>query len=381
MSNNLKNLDANQVLRSVYDVDLNTLRVSIVDGSSGGGGSLEVVISHLNDSIRLGNGTSFITTTTIGPKVSLDTNIINTVATTVSNFPAIQPVSGPLTNTELRASPVPVTGSVGITGTGNALAINGNGEITVQATGTVRVNNNYTTHYAGVSSVGDIFGAQDINEYSQVNFTLRAGFVASVQIRISVDNVDFYPTLIYSEDGSAPSFTVTQPGNYYFPVNGRYFKPTVTSYTSGTVICSTFVSSIPRALNSVAVSNFPAVQTVTEELNDNHVGKRKFAEVTAVAANIETTIVSHTAAIGKRTFITRIGGSGDNVAKFIIRLNGTQIDVKRTSFGAQYNVEFNFDGTLAHGMEIDPADVITVSTIHQSGLSDFNGDIQLVEVT
>lgn len=78
MANNLKGYDANQVLRSVFDVDKNTLRVSIIDGSSGGG-SFEVVITHENDSIRLGDGTNFITSTTIGPKTGLDVAVINEV--------------------------------------------------------------------------------------------------------------------------------------------------------------------------------------------------------------------------------------------------------------------------------------------------------------
>ena len=78
MANNLKGYDANQVLRSVYDVTKNTLRVSIVDGSTGGG-SFEVIISHVDDSIKLGNGVDFITSTYIGPKVALDVNVVNSV--------------------------------------------------------------------------------------------------------------------------------------------------------------------------------------------------------------------------------------------------------------------------------------------------------------
>lgn len=76
MAVNLKGFDANQVLRSVFDVDKNTLRVSIVDGSSGGG-SFEVVISHTDDSIRLGNGTDYFTSTYVGPKIGLDVGVVN----------------------------------------------------------------------------------------------------------------------------------------------------------------------------------------------------------------------------------------------------------------------------------------------------------------
>lgn len=79
MANNLTKYDANQVLRSVFDVTKNTLRVSVIDGSSGGGGGFEVIITHTDDSIRLGDGTNYFTSTTVGPKVGLDTAIINEV--------------------------------------------------------------------------------------------------------------------------------------------------------------------------------------------------------------------------------------------------------------------------------------------------------------
>lgn len=78
MPNNLKGYDGFQVLRSVFDVDQNCLRVCIVSGGGGGpGGPIEVIIDHTTDSIRLGDGTSLVTTTTEGSKVGLDVNIVN----------------------------------------------------------------------------------------------------------------------------------------------------------------------------------------------------------------------------------------------------------------------------------------------------------------
>lgn len=77
MPNNLKGYDFPQVLRSVYDVDKNCLRVCIVDASPGPGGGIEVIINHTDDSIRLGDGTNFITSTTIGPKNGYDIYVIN----------------------------------------------------------------------------------------------------------------------------------------------------------------------------------------------------------------------------------------------------------------------------------------------------------------
>lgn len=62
MANNLKHLDANQVLRSVYDVDNNRLRT---DASlSASIGTIEVVIDHVNDSIKIGDGTNTVDVTT-----------------------------------------------------------------------------------------------------------------------------------------------------------------------------------------------------------------------------------------------------------------------------------------------------------------------------
>lgn len=130
MASNLKGLDANQVLRSVYDDTKNTLRVSIIDGSTGGG-SFEVIINHMDDSVRLGNGTDYLTSTYIGPKIGLDVNVINTgpvptggateakqdvgnasLASIDSKLTSPIAVTGPLTNAQLRATPVPVSGTM-----------------------------------------------------------------------------------------------------------------------------------------------------------------------------------------------------------------------------------------------------------------------------
>ena len=72
-----KGYDANQVIRSVYDVNKNCLRVCIDGTISGPGGGLEIVIDHASDSIRIGDGTNLVTTTQAGAKVGLDTVQLN----------------------------------------------------------------------------------------------------------------------------------------------------------------------------------------------------------------------------------------------------------------------------------------------------------------
>lgn len=105
MPNNLKGYDPGQVLRSVFDVDKNTLRVSVIDGTTGTGGGFEVIISHTDDSIRLGNGTDFFTSTYIGAKVGLDVNVINSVQLFTIAFDAIT-ATYPLTTQEIYQSRV-----------------------------------------------------------------------------------------------------------------------------------------------------------------------------------------------------------------------------------------------------------------------------------
>lgn len=69
-------LDANQVLQHAFEDATGRLRVDAEVTATIG--DLELDISHTDDSIRLGDGTSLVTATTIGPDVGLDVNIINT---------------------------------------------------------------------------------------------------------------------------------------------------------------------------------------------------------------------------------------------------------------------------------------------------------------
>lgn len=76
MANNLTKFDADQVIRSVYDEDSNSLNTNATIDAGGG---IEVIINHEDDSIRLGDGTNFLTSTTVGPKVGLDVAVINSI--------------------------------------------------------------------------------------------------------------------------------------------------------------------------------------------------------------------------------------------------------------------------------------------------------------
>jgi hypothetical protein len=70
-------LDANQVLQHAFDEENCRLRVDASIGLSGDGFAVDV--DHTEDSIRLGDGTNFITSTINGFDVGLDVNLINPV--------------------------------------------------------------------------------------------------------------------------------------------------------------------------------------------------------------------------------------------------------------------------------------------------------------
>ncbi len=68
-------LDSNQVIQYVYDETTQSLRTTATATIIGG--DLTVDTSHTEDSMRLGDGTNYLTSTTVGSKVGLDVSIIN----------------------------------------------------------------------------------------------------------------------------------------------------------------------------------------------------------------------------------------------------------------------------------------------------------------
>ena len=90
-------LDSNQVLKQSFDEANDLLRVGIVGATLApiDVGGMAVQIDHTEDSVRLGNGTYYYTSTTNSGKISLDVNVSNaTLAVTQSGTWNINNVSG-----------------------------------------------------------------------------------------------------------------------------------------------------------------------------------------------------------------------------------------------------------------------------------------------
>jgi hypothetical protein len=92
-------LDGNQVLQHAFEDTTGRLRVDAQITPDGG--ATEVIIDHADDSIRLGDGTDLVTTTTVSGNVGLDVNLIGG-SITIGGLatPTVTNVAIPTANTE-----------------------------------------------------------------------------------------------------------------------------------------------------------------------------------------------------------------------------------------------------------------------------------------
>src|SRR5690348_12079499 len=71
---NPSKLDPGQIIKRVYNEADDRIRVDAEVTATLG--EAEVIISQTDDSIRIGDGTDLVTTTTVGSDVGLDVNIV-----------------------------------------------------------------------------------------------------------------------------------------------------------------------------------------------------------------------------------------------------------------------------------------------------------------
>lgn len=106
----------------------------------------------------------------------------------------------------------------------------------------------------------------------------------------------------------------------------------------------------------------------------------RWAEAASVPAGSVAIINTYTVPTGHTAFLQRASVSGENIARFDIRINGSNIDTKRTWWG-NFNVDFNFTNSNPdHGYPLVAGDVITVVGLHMSQVvCDFDARIQLTQ--
>lgn len=99
-------------------------------------------------------------------------------------------------------------------------------------------------------------------------------------------------------------------------------------------------------------------------------------EVTAVAASIETTVVTYIVPLGKTTKIQIIEIDGDNIALYRVKLDSITIAQKHMWWIPGLNGQFNFGG----GLELAAGQTIEVTVIHERPyVGSFNSRVQGIE--
>ena len=95
--------------------------------------------------------------------------------------------------------------------------------------------------------------------------------------------------------------------------------------------------------NAFGTSTNPISVNVTSATNDTPVNE--YGEALSVGTGATTTIVSYTVPLAQTMILERVACSGENIALFTVSVNATVIDTKRTYFGGDLNVEFNYSST------------------------------------
>lgn len=123
--------------------------------------------------------------------------------------------------------------------------------------------------------------------------------------------------------------------------------------------------------------NVNIVTAVTSNVNKN-----KYGEALAVAAGVETTIVSYTVPLMLNSAILqRISVSGENVGRFRVYVNGVTFDTRRTYYGANFSEYFEFSTSTSDGAVLNPGDIVTVKILHNKPyVGDFEARIQVFEI-
>ena len=108
-----------------------------------------------------------------------------------------------------------------------------------------------------------------------------------------------------------------------------------------------------------------------------------YNEANSVVGGVTTIVVQYTVP-GSLTnsILQRISVSGENIAKFTVFVNGTQIDTRRTFYGSSLSEYFEFITGSTDGFVLNPADILVVKVLHtRPYVGDFEGRIQVLEIT
>lgn len=237
-------LDFTQVIRKVYDATNNALKTTTTAVVSG---VQEVVISHTDDSIKIGDGTTIASVLASAP--ASDTGQAAIAVRVISQLGAGTGggATGGLTNTELRATPVPVSGTVAVTGAYQA---------TQPVSGTVSVSNLPSSQ----AVTGSFYQATQPVSIASMPTTAVTGPLTDTQLRASAVPV----SMAAAPTGAATSALQTTGNNSLSAMDTK--TPALGQALAGAsvpVVLTAAQMTTLTPLSSVSVSNLPSTQAVT----------------------------------------------------------------------------------------------------------------------
>lgn len=118
--------DGQQVLKYAFDDVTGKLRVDATISPSGS----DLEIDHTDDSIAIGTSTDLFTATTIGPKIGLDVNVINTIPLSVDISASSSDNIAIANQLGTHTMEVNADGSINITDNGGSLTVDGSVSVT-----------------------------------------------------------------------------------------------------------------------------------------------------------------------------------------------------------------------------------------------------------
>jgi len=179
-------LSQENILRDIHDPVTQTIRTSATAVIAPG---LEINISHTDDSIRLGDGTSLVTSTNVSGKQGLDVNVINSSASTLPPNAATETtLNAVLTELQAKTEPADAQNIRTISSATDSIAVPG----VAQETTLTALNNKVTTSVNGILVDGSGV-TQPVSQVGTWNVNLPTGASTSALQtagNASLNNID-----------------------------------------------------------------------------------------------------------------------------------------------------------------------------------------------
>jgi hypothetical protein len=110
--------------------------------------------------------------------------------------------------------------------------------------------------------------------------------------------------------------------------------------------------------------------------------KIQYNEINSVSSGATENIITYTVPNSTTTVLQRISVSGENIAKYQVLYNSSVIQTKRSYFGGDLNLDFDFVGSSNNGFQMLAGDIIIVQVNNFRPMSgSFESTIQVVEIT